>query len=203
MASDPSLTISVHENLEGLEALRPEWETLLAEYPQATIFSTYEWLASWWRAFGRQDRLLVLAFRDATGALVALAPLAITAHRSFAFRSRRLRFMGDGSYDSDNLDFPVKPGFENQFADALLHFLKSRSRRWDFAELNTMPPQSLAANVLRQALAQRRWTEIEKQRPASAIALPATWEDYLAQLSSEDRKNLVRYTRRLEKRYRV
>jgi hypothetical protein len=28
--------------------------------------------------------------------------------------------MGDGSKDSDNLDLPVKPGFEEQFAASLL-----------------------------------------------------------------------------------
>ena len=33
MASDQSLTIVVHDSLKSLETLRPEWETLLGEYP--------------------------------------------------------------------------------------------------------------------------------------------------------------------------
>ncbi len=42
-----------------------------------------------------------------------------------------------------------------------------------------------------------------KERPASAIPLPEAWDEYLGRLSSEDRKNLTRYSRRLEKRYAV
>jgi len=58
MASEQNLTTSVYENLESLELLRPEWVALLGEYPYSTTFSTYEWLVPWWRAFGRNDRLL-------------------------------------------------------------------------------------------------------------------------------------------------
>ncbi len=70
MASDQHLTISVHDSLESLESLRPEWDALLDEYPLSTTFSTYEWLVPWWHAFGGNDSLLVLALRDASSALV-------------------------------------------------------------------------------------------------------------------------------------
>ena len=205
MASDPNLTISVHENLESLEPLRPEWSALLSEYPYSTTFSTYEWLASWWRAFGGGDKLLVLAFREAapSATLVGLAPLTVTMHKSFPFRLRMLRLMGDGSHDSDNLDLPVKPGFEERFAESLLHFLESKRHAWDFAELNTMPPQSPGAKALQQALARRNWEVVENQRPASAIPLPGTWEEYLSSLSAKERGKIGLRTRRLEKRYEV
>ena len=203
MASGLKLRISVHESLESLQHLRLEWDALLRDYPYSTVFSTYEWLVSWWRAFGANDRLWVLAFRDEASALVGLAPLALTQRGSFPFRLRLLRLMGDGSNDSDNLDLLVKPGFEGRFAESLLCFLDTKRSSWQIAELNTMPPQSPGANALRQLLEKRKWVAIEKETPASAIALPATWEEYLRQLSSEDQKNLARYTRRLEKRYAV
>jgi CelD/BcsL family acetyltransferase involved in cellulose biosynthesis len=111
--------------------------------------------------------------------------------------------MGDGSMDSDNLDLPVRPGFEDQFADSLLSFLRSEGGSWDYCELNTLPPQSPGANALRRGLSNQKWLRVEKDRPASAIPLPPTWEEYLKRLSSEDQKNLARYARRLEKRYAV
>jgi len=203
MDSGQNLTISVHESLESLERLRPEWDALLDEYPYSTIFSTYEWLVPWWRAYGGEDRLLVLAFRDASSALVGLAPMALTTQKSFPFRLRVLRLMGDGSHDSDNLDLPVKPGFEDKFVESLLRFLESERNFWQAGELNTMPAQSPSGNALRRLFARERWVTIQKQSPASAIALPATWEEYLGQLSSEDQKNLLRYARRLDKRYTV
>jgi CelD/BcsL family acetyltransferase involved in cellulose biosynthesis len=203
MASEQDLTISLYESLESLEHLRPEWDALLGEYPYSTTFSTYEWLVPWWRAFGGKDRLLVVAFRDASSSLVGLALMAATTCGSTPFRLRLLRLMGDGSHDSDNLDLPVRPGFEDRFAQSLLQFLTGERRSWDFCEFNTVPPVSAGANALWQLLGRKKWTVIEKQRPASAIPLPPTWEEYLEQLSSEDRRNLARYARRLEKRYAV
>jgi CelD/BcsL family acetyltransferase involved in cellulose biosynthesis len=203
MPSDTKLIITVYESLESLDPLRPEWNTLLAEYSHSTTFSTYEWLASWWRAFGRGDRLLVLAFRDESGALVALAPMAVTGRRSSPFRLRRLRLMGDGSHDSDNLDMPVKPGFEDRFAEALVHFLDAHGSSWDFAEFNTLPPHSSGANAVRRVLGRNKWVALEGQRPASAIPLPETWEEYLRQLSSKERGKVAYYSKRLEKKYQV
>jgi CelD/BcsL family acetyltransferase involved in cellulose biosynthesis len=203
MSPDQNLTIDVFESLESLEHLRPEWNALLGEYPHSTIFSSYEWLVPWWRAFGTSNRLLVLAFRDSSSALVGLAPMALTDRKSFPFRLRLLRLMGDGSHDSDNLDLPVKPGFEQRFAESLLHFLEGQRASWDFGEFNTMPPQSPGADALRQLFGQKKWVAIEKRMPASAIPLPGTWEEYLQVLSAKERGKVAYYSKRLEKKYKA
>jgi len=201
--NESKLEIRAYRSLDELLTISESWEELLANYPLATTFSTPAWLGAWWRNFGNAQELLVAGF-FANSHLVALAPFSITPVRvGKAISLRQLRLMGDGSNDSDNLDLPVRPGFEDQFAAALLGFLESERKSWDFGELNTLPPRSPGANALRQLLAQRKWLAIEKQRPASAIPLPATWAEYVAHLSSEDQKNLIRYARRLEKRYSV
>lgn len=198
-----SLEVRTYRSIQDLRTIVPAWEDLLSSYPLATTFSTPEWLLSWWRNFGHDQELLVAGF-FADSRLVALAPFSLTRFRvARTIPLRQLRLMGDGSSDSDNLDLPVRPGFEAKFAESLLHLLESEKALWDFGELNTLPPQSPGAYALRQLLARRKWVVMEKQRPASAIALPATWEEYLRQLSSEDQKNLARYTRRIEKRSAV
>jgi CelD/BcsL family acetyltransferase involved in cellulose biosynthesis len=111
--------------------------------------------------------------------------------------------MGDGSQDSDNLDLPVRAGFEDSFATALLRFLESERRSWDFCELNTLPPSSPAANALRKLIEQKHWVVNESQIPTSAIALAATWEEYLKQLSSKERGKVGLRARRLEKKFAV
>ena len=197
------LEVRTFRSLEELQTIMSDWEDLLANYPLATTFSTSEWLISWWRSFGKDQELLAVGFFS-DSRLVALALLSIDRFRcAKTFSLRRLRLMGDGSKDSDNLDLPVLPGYEEKFAESLLRFLETEGRSWDFAELNTLPEYSPAASALRQSLGRINWPTIEKQRPASAIALPAGWEEYLRSLASEDQKNLARYTRRLEKRYAV
>jgi len=189
-------------SLEELETIREKWEELLASYLLSTPFSTPEWLIPWWRSFGKSQELFVVAFFANGSQLVGLAPLSITRIRVGKMISLRLlRLMGDGSQDSDNLDLPVRPGFEDRFAASLLNLLERGRTRWDVAEFNTMPPDSPAGNGLRRLLMEKEWAVREKNTPASRISLPSTWEEYLQLLSSEDRKNLERYARRIEKRY--
>jgi CelD/BcsL family acetyltransferase involved in cellulose biosynthesis len=110
--------------------------------------------------------------------------------------------MGDGSGDSDNLELLVRPGHEEAVVTALLHWLRSQAHLWDFCEFNTMPGNSPAAKALTSYL-KVGWRGFNYQRPWSVVTLPETWELYLRQLSSEDRNNLGRYLRRLEKRHQV
>jgi CelD/BcsL family acetyltransferase involved in cellulose biosynthesis len=201
MASDQNLRISVHESLESLEPLRPEWDALLAEYPYSTAFSTYEWLVPWWRAFGGKDRLLVVAFRDAASTLVGLAPMALTTRSAFPLRLRVLRLMGDGSHDSDNLDLPVRSGSETAFTQKLLDWMQQNGNLWDICELNTLPSHSAVGTKLLPELRQREWKCFTSTRPQTVVELAETWESYLKGISSKERGKIGLRTRRLEKKY--
>jgi CelD/BcsL family acetyltransferase involved in cellulose biosynthesis len=203
MASDQNCTITVYDSLESLEHLRPEWDALLGEYPCSTVFSTYEWLVPWWRAFGGADRLQVLAFRDASSTLVGLAPLALTTGRALPLSPRLLRLMGDGSHDSDNLDLPVRPGWEISVSQGLLHWMQQNAALWDVCELNTLPSNSAVGARLLQDLGQRRWKCFTSTQPQAAVELAATWESYLKGISSKERGKIGLRTRRLEKKYEV
>jgi CelD/BcsL family acetyltransferase involved in cellulose biosynthesis len=199
--SEKRLEIRTYRRLDELQAIRTSWEDLLANYPLATTFSTPEWLFPWWQSFGKNQELLVAGF-FADSRLIGLAPLSLAPFRAAKIIPlRRLRLMGDGSKDSDNLDLPVRPGFEGRFASSLLDFLERESNCWDVCELNTLPPQSPGAHALRQVLGQNKWLAIEKHSPSSVIALPATWEEYLRGLSAKERGKIGLRARRLQKKY--
>jgi CelD/BcsL family acetyltransferase involved in cellulose biosynthesis len=202
------LTVRVYRDLDDLQTLVPAWNELLSVYAPATTFCSWEWLSSWWRAFGGARELLVLAFYhrspNSDGELIGLAPLSVERHGiAGPISLKKVRLMGDGSGDSDNLDMPVRPGWEEQFAVALSRYLNEQKGLWDFCELNTLPPDSPGAESFRRYLKAQGWSVLQYQRVASAISLPDNWEEYLHQLSSEDQKNLSRYARRLEKRYQT
>jgi CelD/BcsL family acetyltransferase involved in cellulose biosynthesis len=196
------VSTQTYNSLEQLEQLRSQWEDLLAGYPFATTFSTPEWLLSWWRSFGQhQDLLAIGAFVDSS--LVGFAGLSLTSASAGAIPLRILRLMSDGSQDSDNLDLPVRPGFESDFAEALVDILETQKQRWDVGYFNLMPAQSPGVAALRQVLERKGWLTFETNSPASAIALPETWEQYLKQLSSNERAKVGPRSRRLEKKYSV
>jgi CelD/BcsL family acetyltransferase involved in cellulose biosynthesis len=195
--------IRVYGTLEALRDVQSDWEQLLADFPSATTFSTPDWLIPWWHAFGKGD-LKILAFYDATRRLVALAPMCVVPFSGFAkMKLKLLRFMGDGSGDSDNLDFIVLPGYEAAFADALVGYMSGDDIDWDFCQLNTMPNNSLAGAVFVSRIEERGWPHFTRKRPWLVTHFPPTWEGYLETLTSETRNNLKRYTRRLGKHYQV
>ncbi len=198
------LTLRVYQNLVDLQELEPVWDDLVAAYPAASIFCTWEWLTSWWQSFGEGRNLLVLALFDSTSRLLGLAPLSISTETYWgSVPVRMLRFMGDGSEDSDNLDFPVRPGFEEILANKVLHYLEDQRSQWDVSQLNTMPIASLVASCLADSLKQPGWSCFEHSRSRLTVLLPSTWEEYLDQISSKERRNFMYYGRRLEKKYSV
>ena len=197
-------SLRVYEEFRDLEHLRRDWDALLAKYPFSTTFSTWEWLTSWWNAYGQGRKLLVLALYSGANSLAGLALFSSSVEKvSGRIHLRVLRLLGDGTYDSDNLDLPVEPGFEEIFTRKLLEYLRNNKTQFDLCEWNTLPPESLVGSHLPQLARSLGWTFLEKPTVSSAIPLPHSWETYLESLSSEDRKNIPRYTRRLESRYQV
>ncbi len=126
------MEIRTYQNFKELQAVEDPWQDLLRYYPQATTFSTPDWLIPWWQTIGKEQRLLVLGFFDQASRLLALAPLAVASVRvGNTAPLTLLRLLGDGSFDSDNLDLPVRPGFEQEFAATFLNYLDSQRKTWD------------------------------------------------------------------------
>src|ERR671937_3127424 len=78
--------------LPTMAPLRAEWAALAER--SGTVFTTWEWAWSWWRHFGRDRRLLVVAVRSG-GRLVGLLPLYLWRTQPL----RVLRFVGHGPGD--------------------------------------------------------------------------------------------------------
>jgi len=197
--------VRVYQNADTIEeTLSPRWDELLSEFDSATVFCTWEWLRAWWRAFGNRQKLLVLGFFDETDRLVGVAPLMLATRPGRGGPHLRiLRLLGDGSGDSDNLDLPVRRGYENAFVNSLLHWLQEEADHWDLCEFNTLPRDSPTAIRLQMRARDLGWNTFQCERPRSVVHLPESWEAYLRSLSSEDQHNLPRYLRRLQHRYHV
>jgi CelD/BcsL family acetyltransferase involved in cellulose biosynthesis len=199
-----TLQVRTARTWDELEAIRPAWESILQGAEALTIFSTLEWLGGWWRAFAKEKELVAPVFSNSDNAIVGIVPLYIdTVEEGLPFGLRRLRFVGDGSEDSDNLDLIIQAGYETSCADALLSWLGSNPH-WDICELNTLPLDSAAIPSLQSELKKRKWTVQRLGRPRSRIPLPDTWESYLEQaISKKEKTKIGYYTNRLRKHFRI
>ncbi|PSH03199.1 MAG: hypothetical protein CXZ00_13600 [Acidobacteria bacterium] len=196
------LVVSEHRSCADLESIRNQWSKLVQEVPGTSIFVTPEWLLSWWHAYCGSREFCLLAFTDPQAGVVAIAPLYKEVAKSFVFSTIRvLRLMGDGSGDSDDLDFVVMPGYAPAVAKAFFKWL--RCKRWDTCELNCVSSQSEIAAMLQEEMRSMGWGCAVTFRPQIRVSLPDTWEQYLKQLSSKERKKVGYLLRRLEAHYEV
>ena len=145
-------------SLNEIEGIRDDWNRLLQQVPTASIFSTPEWLLPWFNTYGAGRELLMVAMYDtACERMISLAALML--EMAPAVRQRRtVRFVGDGSGDSDNLEILSVPGREREAISALLDFLNAEHASWDVAHFNTMPSDSTSCRELIQELQKRGWT---------------------------------------------
>ena len=137
----------------------------------------------------RPDRpLQILAVTDDDGRLVGLLPL-------YEDGPDRLRVVG-GVDVSDYLDLIAAAGSEEEVWQALLQHRAAQRR--------VGPPRGPRGLAHRRVLPRlapswglRVVAEVEERCPV--LALPATWDDYLAKLSGKDRHELQRKMRKLER----
>lgn len=196
------LTVTEHRDSADFDRLRETWNRLVNSSASLSLFATPEWLLSWWHAYGTKRELLVLTFANAVGHTVGICPLYFDQPRSPLFRGMKvLRLVGDGSADSDDLDFIVLPGYEREVAQAFMAWAETQP--WGWCEFNSISPRSLTINFVLEELKARRWKHLVGSRPFFTIKLPNSWEQYLKQLSSKERAKVGIRLRRLQSRYEV
>ncbi len=196
------LVISEHRQWEQLEGKRNSWSNLVAQVPGLSVFLTPEWMFSWWHAYSENKELCVLLLSDPQVGIVGIAPLYWERRKYLGFTELRvLRFIGDGSADSDDLDFIVKPGYAASVAKALLNWM--RQAKWDVCQFDALSSKSEVAALLDNALRGLGWKRTVSHRPFTRVKLPETWALYLKKLSAKERQKTGIRLRRLQSRHKV
>jgi CelD/BcsL family acetyltransferase involved in cellulose biosynthesis len=158
----------------------------------ANTFLTPEWLLSWWQAYLPSASLCAITVRH-EGTLVGLAPMMVQAERYSAIAVRCLRFMGDGTHESDHLGFVVDATLENPvhriLLDELLHL------PWDRAVLANVPADSPLARLLPAWAESNRLLSATTHSPCPVRTIPASFDALLASMPSRFR-TAIRSTRR-------
>lgn len=175
------LRITHYRTWGELEELSDHWNPLLAKSSSDTIFLTWQWCAAWWKNYGAALSLFVLAAWEGND-LLGIAPLCIRRTRRNGREWQVLRFVGDGSHDSDYLDCFMAPGRELEVTAAFAHYLESERKSWDWLEWNGSPESSRPAVLFAKCVREKNWgvnTEIIR---CASLSLPSDWNAYLCSL---------------------
>jgi CelD/BcsL family acetyltransferase involved in cellulose biosynthesis len=194
------MSVKVMTSETQFEALRAPWGELFASSPNHTPFQSWEWNFTWWKHFGKAGALHLLVVEQ-DGQLIGIAPLFLRP-RYHGWPLRHLAFIA--SKRSDYLDFIVRGGMEAVFFHELFAHLREHASGWGFLELRDFPETSAnLPHLLRESLGAFTVVGVEAAEMCVTVPLPETYDDYLATLGKNSRRNALRYRKQLEKDFAV
>jgi CelD/BcsL family acetyltransferase involved in cellulose biosynthesis len=167
----------------------PRWNGLLERSKLPSVFLSWQWQTQWVHAFAADRPLQLLAVNDEEGSVSGLLPL-------YEERPGLFRLVG-GIDVSDYLDVIALGGREEEVWQALLQHRAIQPVEWDLHAIRAGSPTLALVPSLAPGCGLRAEVAVEERCPV--LALPRSWDEYLARLTGKDRHELRRKMRRLER----
>lgn len=182
-----------------VESLRDEWDAFV-ERIGGDLFSTFDWCRIWWQYYGKRRSLHLVVVRDEPGgSIVAVLPFFAERIRIGPISLRALRLVGcDHSVTS--VAPAVEPARMSEVLSQVFKMLDG-SVPWDVIQLGPLPGyyehrEPLEASLPRVSSVAR--VESRPTEPHMWFDLPASYDEFLAGLSTKERRNARRDERKLE-----
>ena len=187
-------------SITELEAVSTDWHMLLAKAEAANTFLTPEWIVPWWKAYQPKAELRVLVARK-DNEFVGLAPMMVQHEKRYGLNVRCLRFLGDGTFESDHLGFLVRAPEADDIHKRLLDGLLTCE--WDVAELANIPEGSRLAASLPDWCQRNGFLFEAVNAPCPIRQVPASFDELLASLPSRFRTSIRSTRKKLAAAHRV
>ena len=145
-----SLQLRVIDTVSEFTDIQEDWDSLYKQCDQATIFSSWDWMYTWWEVFKSQlkTELFIICLYDKDN-LVGIAPFHIVSSFPKSWiQGKTLCFLGSGEEKKDMIitqynDFIVATGYEDQMVTHISEYLESSSKKWSFADFGFLLKDSL------------------------------------------------------------
>ena len=192
------MKVSIIEDIDEFLALEPEWNALLIKSSADSLFLTWEWIGSWLEIYQDNIKLFVIVVRNDNDELVGLAPFYFANYKFLYLIKRRfLRVLGDKDCGAEYLDWIVSKNQETEVCGTIAKTLLQNKQRWDAIWLSNMKGWNGADKRMSSACKKHGLLVNKRQIPFGSIKLPASYQGYEAQLSSNQRSQLRRQRKKI------
>jgi CelD/BcsL family acetyltransferase involved in cellulose biosynthesis len=172
-----------------LIALKDEWKNAL-ERCEHSVFSTWEWLSTWWKHFGGNKRLLVLIVEE-RDRIVGIAPLMYSVQTMFGLRRGMIQFIGCPLSDYNDFILTDK---NQDWKKLFFNYLNNLSENWSILELTDISESGNSISFLSKIS-----SSIRPLYECPYSLLPKSSDALLSSLKPKHRRSLERNSRRLKR----
>ncbi|WDI44701.1 GNAT family N-acetyltransferase [Bremerella sp. P1] len=180
------LRVDVVTDVDSTSSLFVEWERLAGQ----RLFLAPRWLLTWWKHYRQNgSQLQIVTIRDDNGWLIGLAPWY---RRHTWWGGDVIQLLGSGEVCSDYLSVLAKPGEEAHVVNALAQYLPQQFSEIDRLYFEGLDASDTVMHELARTMRDRQY-EVKQlpQLDSYRLALPATWDEWVSQLS-RSRRHRVR-----------
>ena len=179
------------------------WDQAVAAL-DGPIYMTFDWLRTWWEFYGRGKKLRLFLFRN-EHQIAALLPFYLEDFGVRPFRTRVARLVG-ANIPPKTFNPPVDPYWSSKVFASVLNRL-FRDECCDLLSLGPVSERWTSASSFQAACANASElfsaADFQVRDVQTWFRLPATYEAYLENLSSSERKSRMKRLRHLEKNHQV
>ena len=185
--------------MNDFQSIKDKWQTSLNKSLDNNVFSTWEWLSTWWKYFGKAKRLVILLVEEKNDVL-AIVPFMLSKYKFLRCGTlRKISFVGSPESDYNTFILQKK---EVKIIEAFFDYLNNYID-WNYLELECLPETSVSANLLRRISREKTYKKWDERVHwvCPYVSLPRSMNTFMKkQLGRKTRKNLRRYLRKLERR---
>ncbi len=196
MSSPHDLQLETFRGFAEFQAREGLWRDLLARSAAAQLPNDFDWLSAHFLSFAQRDKLRGAVVRDRNNTPLGAFALVPEFDRSSPLLPR-LRPIGDGSFDSDDLEPLAVRGHEPEVAEAFVHHV-SHLRRASAVVLGSVDGESPMIRALLAELKRRGQTPRIHPGEAGVSELGEDLESTLASLASRMRSKVRQALRKCQ-----
>lgn len=195
--------------------LKDAWDDLHQKSPHKSIYSSFEWVYTWWKYLGKGQLLTLVA--ENIGKVHCIAPLMIVQDFFLGVGYKRLKFIGTDATEtysqsyvnrllsidlrygwSDSVDFIYDPE-KIEALDKIIEYLANKDK-WDILDLREMNSASGSIQILEKWFG-NKVVVTEKRIGSLVYGINTTggFDAYISAFNRKERERFRQVTNRIKK----
>jgi CelD/BcsL family acetyltransferase involved in cellulose biosynthesis len=186
------IELEVISDVEAFLNAQEEWNSTLAKSKLHNPFLRHEWLASWWKGYGKDKGLYAIRFR-LKGETVGFAPLMKYQTKLTGMHVEAIGFICN---HWTRMDFILVNGYAKDCLEKLCEWMSKTGKVLILAQMDRACQNYV---LLKKILSEKKRMFCETEKLHAYIPLLGTWEEYFQGQSHNFRMDSRRKLKRLEK----